>query len=107
MFVDQKEGFRTNLGLTNISGVAATVEVEIFTSDGAQAPGSSSFAVELAPYSMTQINDLLARLTPGIREGLIVRAGVGSAEGAVLAYVSTVDNATNDASYQQGFRFGY
>jgi hypothetical protein len=56
---------------------------------------------------MTQINDLLARLTPGIREGLIVRAGVSSAEGAVLAYVSTVDNATNDASYQQGFRFGY
>jgi hypothetical protein len=107
MFVDQKGGFRTNLGLTNISGVATTVEVEVFTSDGAPAPGNSSFTVNLAPYSMTQINDLLARLTPGIREGLIVRAGVSSAEGAVLAYVSTVDNATNDASYQQGFRFGY
>ncbi len=107
MFVDQKEGFRTNLGLTNISGVAATVEVEIFTADGAPAPGNSFLTVNLAPYSMTQINDLLARLTPGNREGLIVRAGVSSDEGAVFAYVSTVDNATNDASYQQGFRFGY
>ena len=107
MFVDQKEGFRTNLGLTNISGVAATVEVEIFTSDGAPAPGNSTLTVNLAPFSMTQINDLLARLPQADREGLIIRAGVTSGEGAVLAYVSTVDNATNDASYQQGFRFGY
>ena len=107
MFVDQREDIRSNLGLTNVSGVSASVEVEIFTSDGAHAPGSSSFAVELSPYSMTQINDLLARLTPGNREGLIVRVGVSSAEGAILAYVSTVDNVTNDASYQQGIRFGY
>jgi hypothetical protein len=107
MFVDQKAGIRTNLGLTNISGVPLTVEVEIFTSDGAVAPGNSSFTVNLPAYGMTQINDLLARLTSGNREGLIVRAGVSSDEGAVLAYVSTVDNATNDPSYQQGFRFGY
>jgi len=107
MFVDQRQGFRTNLGLTNISGVAVTVEVEIFTADGAPAPGNSFLTVNLAPYSMTQINDLLARLPQADREGLIVRAGVSSGEGAVLAYVSTVDNATNDASYQQGFRFGY
>jgi len=107
MLVDQKEGFRTNLGLTNISGVAATVEVEIFTSDGAPAPGYSFLTVNLAPYSMIQINDLLARLPQADREGMIIRAGVSSNEGAVLAYVSTVDNTTNDASYQQGFRFGY
>ncbi len=44
MFVDQVDGFRTNLGLTNISGVPVTVEVEIFTSDGAAAPGNSSFS---------------------------------------------------------------
>lgn len=107
MFVDQKEGFRTNLGLTNFSGVSVTVEIEIFTSDGAAAPGNSSFTVELPAYGMTQLNDLLTRLSPGNREGLIVRVGVSSGQGAVLAYVSTVDNTTNDASYQQGFRFGY
>jgi len=107
MFVDQVNGFRTNLGLTNISGVTVTVEVEIFTSDGAAAPGNSSFSVNLPAYGMTQINDLLARLTPGSREGLIVRVGVSSDEGAITAYVSSVDNTTNDASYQQGFRFAY
>jgi hypothetical protein len=84
-----------------------TVEVEIFTSDGAAAPGNSSFSVELPAYGITQVNDLLTRLSPGSREGLIIRTGVSSGQGAVLAYVSTVDNTTNDASYQQGFRFGY
>jgi len=107
MFVDQKGGFRTNLGLTNVSGVAVTVEIEIFTADGVAAPGNSSFSAELPPYGLTQVNDLLARLSPGDREGLIVRVGLSSGDGAVMAYVSTVDNETNDASYQQGFRFGY
>ena len=107
MFIDHADGFRSNLGVTNISGVPVTIEVEIFTADGAAAPGNTSFSVQLAPFGMTQINDLMARLTSWTRDGLIVRAGVSSSEGAVLAYVSTVDNATNDASYQQAFRFGY
>jgi hypothetical protein len=32
---------------------------------------------------------------------------VVSDEGAILAYLSEVDNRTNDASYREGFRFGY
>lgn len=107
MFVDQRDGLRTNLGVANVSDVAATVAVEIFTADGSPAPGSSSFTLELAPYGMTQLNGVLERLGPGERDGLIVRVGVTSAEGAVVAYTSTVDNATNDASYQRGFRFAY
>lgn len=107
MFVDQPAGFRTNLGLTNVSGVSVTVEIEIFTADGSPAPGDSTLSVELPAYGMTQVNDLLSRLISGTRSGLIVRVGVSSSEGAVLAYLSTVDNATNDASYQEGFRFGY
>jgi hypothetical protein len=105
MVVDQEAGFRTNLGLVNVSAVEAEVMVEIFTADGGAAPGDSSFAVTLPPFAMTQVNDLLARLDPGERPGLIVRAGVTSAGGAILAYLSTVDNQTNDASYQEGVRF--
>lgn len=107
MFVDQLDGFRTNLGVTNVSGVPTTVAVEIFTADGQPAPGSPSFTLELPPFGMTQVNGLLDRLEPGVREGLIVRVGVTSAQGAVTAYTSTVDNTTNDASYQQGARFAY
>ena len=44
---------------------------------------------------------------PGDRRGLIIRAAVVSQRGAILAYLSEVDNRTNDASYQEAFRFGY
>lgn len=105
--VDQAVGFRANLGLVNVAGVPASVAMEIFTADGQAAPGSSSFTVELPSYGMTQLNDLLARLDPGQRQGLIIRASVVSSQGAVLAYLSEVDNLTNDASYQEALRFGY
>ena len=107
MFVDQRDGMRTNLGVANVTGVATTVAVEIFTADGLPAPGDSSFTLELPPFAMTQVNGLLDRLTPGERDGLIIRVGVISEQGAVTAYTSTVDSSTNDPSYQQGFRFAY
>lgn len=107
MLVNQRAGFRANLGLVNVSPVPITVLVEIFTSDGNPAPGSSSFTVDLQPFDMQQVGDILSRLDPGERTGLIVRAGITSDEGGLMAYLSTVDNTTNDASYQEAFRFGF
>ena len=91
----------------NVSPVALTAAVEIFTADGQEAPGDSSFTVDLEPFDMTQLNDVLNRLPAGERQGLIIRVGITSAEGAILAYLSEVDNTTNDASYQEGFRFSF
>ncbi len=105
--VNQRQGFRANFGVVNVSPVPVTVLVEIFTADGEPAPGESSFTLDLDPFGMTQVNDVLKRLTAGEREGLIIRAGVTSAEGAILAYLTDVDNATNDSSYQAGFRFAF
>jgi hypothetical protein len=107
VMVDQEPGFRANLGLVNVSGVPLTVAVDMFTSDGEAAPGGSSFEVGLEPYGMTQVGDILKRLDPGTRDGIVIRTGVTSEDGAVLVYLSTVDNRTNDPSYQEGFRFGY
>ena len=56
---------------------------------------------------MTQLSNVLNRLPAGEREGLIIRVGITSAEGAILGYLSEVDNTTNDASYQEGFRFSF
>ena len=105
--VDQRAGFRANLGLVNVSGNALTVIVEIFTADGEPAPGDSSFTVDLEPFEMRQVNDVLDRLENGERQGLIIRAGIDSGNGGILAYLSEVDNRTNDASYQDGFRFAF
>ena len=86
---------------------ALSAAVEIFTADGQEAPGDSSFTVDLAPFDMAQISDVLARLPEGERAGLVIRVAITSAEGAILAYLSEVDNTTNDASYQEGFRFSF
>lgn len=107
MLVNQRSGFRANLGLVNVSPVPVTVAVEVFTSDGNPAPGASSFTANLGPFDMRQIGDVLSGLDAGDRDGLIIRAGVTSGEGAIVAYLSTVDNTTNDASYQEAFRFGF
>jgi hypothetical protein len=98
--VNQRSGFRANFGVVNVTPVAVTVLVEIFTADGELAPGDSSFTLD-------QVNDILKRLTAGSREGLIIRAGVTSEEGAIFSYLTDVDNTTNDSSYQSGFRFAF
>jgi hypothetical protein len=105
--VNQRTGFRANFGVVNVSPVSITVLVEVFTADGEPAPGDSSFTLDLDPFGMTQVNDILKRLTAGERDGLIIRAGVTSDEGAILSYLTDVDNTTNDSSYQAGFRFAF
>jgi hypothetical protein len=107
MLVDEDNASRVNMGIVNVSPVAESVLVEIFTADGVPAPGSSSFTVNLQPFDMVQVNDVLSGLAAGQRRGLILRAGVSSAEGAIMSYVTTVNNTTNDSSYQEGFRFGF
>ena len=107
MLANQTPGFRVNLGLMNVTSSPATVTVEIFTADGLPAPGASSFTVTLQPYDMQEKDDILAALGSGSRQGLIVRASVSGGDGAILAYLTEVDNTTNSGSYQEAFRFGY
>jgi hypothetical protein len=56
---------------------------------------------------MQQKDDILAGLPAGQRQGLIVRASVSAGDGAILGYLSVVDNTTNAANYQEAFRFGF
>jgi len=63
--------------------------------------------MDLEPFEWRQVNGVLKRLNPGEREGLVVRAGVVSSDGAIMAYVAEVDNTTNAPSYRQGFRFAF
>ncbi len=106
--VNKDVDFRANYGLVNVSTVPVSVLVEIFTADGEPAPGNNtSFTVDLEPFGMTQINDILKRVTGGDQDGLIIRAAVTSVVGAILTYVTDVNNTTNDSSYQAGFRFAF
>jgi hypothetical protein len=105
--VNKDADFRANWGVVNVSAVPASVLVEIFTADGDPAPGDTSFTVDLEPFGMTQINNILKRVTGGDQDGLIIRAGVTSTAGAILAYLTDINNTTNDSTYQAGFRFAF
>ena len=107
MLVNQTPNSRVNIGLVNVTGSPVTVTVDILTADGQPAPGTSSFFVNLQPYDMQEQDGILAGLSAGTRQGLIVRASVSSGNGAILAYLSEVDNTTNAPTTQEGFRFGY
>lgn len=105
VLASQREGYRANLGLVNTTADQVTIQVDILTGDGSAAPGESSFTVDLTPWGMTQVNDVLARLDPGQLEGLVINARVISGVGKIIAYLSEVDNSSNDPSYQEAFQF--
>lgn len=107
MVANQAPGFRANLGLVNVSPLTITAVAEIFTADGQAVPGTSTLNVMLLPYDMRQLDDIFAGLTAGNRQGLVIRISVTAGDGAVLAYLSEVDNTTNSGSYQEAFRFAY
>lgn len=103
MLVDQRPGFRANLGLLNAFPAPARVEVRILGSDGLPAPGATSFEIELPVFGVRQIGDLLQRVESGVRQSLRVEVTLKGGQGAILGYLSEVDNTTNDSSYQEAF----
>ena len=105
--VNKDADFRANWGVVNVSAVPVSALVEIFTADGDPAPGDTSFTVDLEPFGMTQVNNILKRVTGGDQDGLIIRASVTSAAGAILTYLTDINNTTNDSAYQAGFRFAF
>ncbi len=90
------EGFRTNLGLTEINGGNLQVRLRLF--DMAGNPLMERPAV-LAPYQYLPVNDLFAQWgLSGTYEGYLVIEGLDGA-GRLAAYASVVDNLTGDAIY--------
>ena len=87
-----RSGYRVNLGFTEISGTGAVVTAKMFDAAGKEA-GSKTYT--LGACRRMQVNS----------EPLFQQAGrieVTVAGGAVLPFLTTVDNQTGDAVYQGG-----
>lgn len=90
--VARSDTFRSNLGLVEGSGQPATVRINAYGSLGNLL---GSFDVDLKPGEHRQISSVLAPL--GVTtDNARVDVSVVSATGRVSAYVSTLDNRTND-----------
>ena len=94
--VEESPRFRTNVGIVELTGKPATVEISAITPDSKVAVKTQ---VELRPNEFTQLNSLLRRLglpaTYNTRVTLKVIAGTGR----VTGYASLIDNRTQDPTY--------
>lgn len=107
MVVNKSPNFRVNCGVVNVAGTALTVTLTIRDAGGQPAAGRSTLTMSLQPYDMKQLDDILAGLAAGSAQGLVVEAAITQGDGAIMAYLSEVDNSTNSGSYQEAFRFEY
>jgi len=86
-------GYRTNLGMLNITGSSITLQVDLKRADGASY-GARSYT--LRPYEFKQIDKLFQSVTGNIvADGYAVITST-SAVARFLAYASIIDNRTGD-----------
>ena len=94
--LEDSASFRSNLGIFEVTGASATVEVIAFPPDGKITP---VIHVPLAPNSFMQLTRVLTSM--GLPDGYNGRVSVRVVDGAgrVSAYGSVVDNRTLDPTY--------
>ncbi len=89
--------FRTNIGFSELTGSAATVNVELFDGETGSALASAG-TYEVPPFSNVQVNRIFEDLDAGHSDNAYARVTV-SGSGRLTAYASVVDNRTGDAIY--------
>ena len=93
--LEQSDAFRTNIGLAETTGNAATVEVSLILPDSKITPVIS---VPLAPNQFTQLSLAAFGLTEPIYNARVSVKAVDGA-GKVTAYGSLIDNVSQDPTY--------
>ncbi len=89
-------GYRTNIGLLNVTAQQLDVVIDLYDSDGAVV-GTGSTVLE--PFEHRQINRIFREVnSAAITNGFAV-VSTTSPQGAFLAYASVVDNRSGDPVY--------
>lgn len=90
------DGFRSNAGFVNVSNDDAQVDISVWDASGVS---RGNLSVDLGPNEMNQVDDILGQA--GVGPGFTGSASVVS-DGAVVPFVSVIDNASNDPVYEAG-----
>jgi hypothetical protein len=92
--------FRTNLDITNTSGVTVPVEVKVIDPTSGEVYGGTQ-TYSIAPGSLLRLLGILGAVGAPVKDGLRITVGVTEGSpipsGGVLAAAYTADNRTNDA----------
>ena len=90
------DGYRTNLGLLNTTGIQVEVVIELFDSDGTSLGSGSTV---LMPFEHRQINRIFREVTSAAVTNGVAKVSTTTPKGAFLAYASVVDNRSGDPVY--------
>ena len=94
--LEQSANFRSNLGVFEVTGAPATIEITGYASDSTAKP---SMTVELSGGEFRQFSSIFTALgLPVVYSGRI-RIRVLSGSGRVSAYASVIDSRTEDPTY--------
>jgi hypothetical protein len=94
--VEESARFRSNLGLAELSGQPATVEITAIVPSSRVTP---VMHVQLQPFQFTQINQVLRQMNLSTEYNVRLQLRVVAGAGKVGGYVSVVDNLTQDPTY--------
>jgi hypothetical protein len=95
--LEQSASFRSNLGLTELSGNPAHVRLTVYIPDSKT---SVSTELDLAPNEFRQLGRVLDSFYPGQSTyNARISVEVTSGTGRVAAYGSVIDNFSSDATY--------
>jgi subtilisin family serine protease len=88
---------RTNLGVCEVAGGEVTVSCRLF--DGVGRPLGEPLLVNLEPFRLVQLNDVLEHM--GVPDGSVswVELEAVTGDGAFVGYASVIDATTGDAIY--------
>jgi uncharacterized repeat protein (TIGR01451 family) len=90
--ISQSAAYRTNLGIVEASGKAASVLVSVFDAAG---KNLLNLPIDLKAGEQQQLNSFLATKNITLTDGRI-EVKVTGGDGKVIAYASVVDNKTTD-----------
>jgi hypothetical protein len=94
--VEESDRFRTNVGLTEVTGQPATLEISVALPNRKVAAVTQ---VDLRPNEYRQINGLLRMMGLDDAYNANVTVRVIGGAGRVMAYGSVIDNLTQDPTY--------
>lgn len=93
--LEESDGFRSNIGLTELTGNPATVRLTLHLPDSKV---SASTELTLAPNEFRQLRPI-AGLNPGQTYNARLTVEVVGGTGRVTAYGSVIDNASKDPTF--------
>jgi Matrixin/IPT/TIG domain len=104
-FVIDTVRFRTNLGLTNLSAVAAQATVTLYDGSGGVI---ASRATSLPPSGLTQLNNVISfvRGTSPLETNNLSGSVIVTADQPLVTFATQIDNTTNDPSLLIGKAVG-